>query len=88
MISKIVKLFRQIEVILVKYYLGIDLGTTNLKIVIIDETGCYIDSVGLGYQILSPHPGWAEQNPILWWEKTVEAINKLLKKNTHKWKRY
>ena len=65
-----------------KYYLGIDLGTTNLKIVIIDETGCYIDSVVLGYQILSPHPGWAEQNPILWWEKTVEAINKLLKK-TH-----
>ncbi len=63
-----------------KYFLGIDLGTTNIKVGIIDQNGFYIDSEEDGYPIITPYPGWAEQDPLLWWGKTVNVINKLLQK--------
>ncbi len=63
-----------------KYFLGIDLGTTNIKAGIIDEYGEYMDSEGESYTILSPHPGWAEQDPLIWWKKTITVVNKIIKK--------
>jgi xylulokinase len=54
--------------------LGIDLGTSSVKAVVIDENA---DVIGLGqheYPIQSPQSGWAEQNPQIWWEAVVIAV--------------
>ncbi len=63
-----------------EYFLGVDLGTTNIKATIIDIEGKYVGSSKEGYPIISPHPGWAEQDPILWWRKTIEVVNKAIYK--------
>ncbi len=64
-----------------EYFLGIDLGTTNIKAGITDDKGRYIDSAEREYPILSPYPGWAEQNPTTWREKSIDVINEVLDKN-------
>lgn len=58
-------------------FLGIDLGTSSLKVVVVDETGRVVSKSSEGYSIYSPHPGWAEQNPEEWWTATVRAVNKV-----------
>ncbi len=62
------------------YFLGIDLGTTNIKATLIDIEGKYLGSSEEGYPIISLHPGWAEQDPLLWWKKTIEVVNKVITK--------
>lgn len=58
--------------------LGIDLGTSAIKVAIIDESGAIIaqaQSPESGeIAINSPHIGWAEQSPELWWQHTQSAI--------------
>ena len=59
--------------------IGIDLGTTGVKVVLIDAaTGHVQDSATVGYPLSHPHPGWAEQNPAQWWQATVSAIRQCL----------
>lgn len=56
------------------FYLGIDLGTTGVKAVLVAEDG-KIASVGYArYPIYTPYPGYAEQNPDDWWKSVCEAI--------------
>jgi xylulokinase len=61
--------------------LGIDIGTSSIKVAVIDAaTQKCISSAKypedeLG--IISPHPGWAEQSPDMWWEHVQLAILKL-----------
>jgi xylulokinase len=61
--------------------LGIDIGTSSIKISVIDSsTQKSIASVShpeKEMKIISPQPGWAEQSPETWWYNTVEAIQKL-----------
>ena len=49
-------------------YLGIDVGTTGLKVALIEESGKILASEYTEYPILSPQPGYAEQDPELWWQ--------------------
>jgi len=58
-------------------FLGIDLGTSSVKVVVVDEIGRVVSKSSEGYRIYSPHPGWAEQNPEEWWTATVRAVNKV-----------
>ncbi len=51
-----------------KYYVGIDVGTTNAKCVIINDLMEVISTKSCEYSFDSPHPGWAEQDPDMWWE--------------------
>ncbi len=60
------------------YFLGIDLGTSSIKAILVDETGRTVSKLSEGYSIYSPYPGWAEQNPGEWWKATVKAISKIL----------
>ena len=53
--------------------MGIDAGTSGVKALILDETG---NIVGSGYHecdVITPHPGWAEQNSELWWQACCAA---------------
>ena len=48
-------------------YLGIDLGTSEVKALVIDENYEVIASHSAPLSIQRPHPHWSEQSPELWW---------------------
>ncbi len=58
--------------------LGIDLGTSGVKILAIDEKGHPLASASESYPLIQPKAGWSEQNPEDWWAGTVNAIRKIL----------
>ena len=62
-------------------YLGIDLGTSSVKVIVVDEKGTIIDSASSKYPISYPKPLWSEQNPEDWWEGTKDAIKRIIEKN-------
>jgi xylulokinase len=60
------------------YVLGIDLGTSSLKAVLLGADGDVAASATRGYQIQSPQPGWAEQDAAHWWAACCEAVRAVL----------
>ena len=60
------------------YLMGIDVGTTGSKTLLISESGDVIASAMVEYPMYTPHPLWAEQDPADWWRATVESIQKVL----------
>jgi xylulokinase len=61
------------------YLLGIDVGTTGAKALLIDAAGRVVASATKEYPLHTPRPGWAEQDPADWWRGTVDAIRDVLK---------
>ena len=61
-----------------KKFIGIDLGTSSVKILLVDETGAILKSVTKDYPLAFPHPGWSEQEPADWWEACCTGIRELL----------
>ncbi len=59
------------------YYIGIDLGTSAVKLLMMDEKGHIAKIVNKEYPIEFPHPGWSQQNPEDWYEKSVEGLKEL-----------
>lgn len=60
------------------YYIGIDLGTSSIKLLLMDETGQIWHTVTKEYPLLFPQPGWSEQEPAHWWQAVREGIPALL----------
>ena len=60
------------------YYIGADLGTSALKMLLADDNGNIIKSVTESYDVIYPHDGWSEQNPEDWWIAFCEGIKKLI----------
>jgi xylulokinase len=58
------------------FILGIDLGTSSVKALLVSEGGEIVASSSQGYPTYSPHPTWAEQDPEEWWESTIRAVRK------------
>ena len=58
-------------------YLGIDLGTSGLRALLVDQDGTPIGSTERHYQVQNPHPGWSEQNPLDWVEALEGAVAEL-----------
>lgn len=58
-------------------YIGVDLGTSAVKLLLMDEKGKIRKIVSKEYPLYFPHPGWSEQNPEDWFLKTVEGIKEL-----------
>ncbi len=54
--------------------LGIDLGTGSIKALIVDRTGRVLGRGDAEYPLDHPRPGWAEQEPELWWRGVVAAV--------------
>jgi xylulokinase len=61
-------------------FLGIDLGTTGLKVALLTEAGRLAGSEYCAYPILSPQPGYAEQDPTAWWAGFVTSCQNLKSK--------
>ena len=60
------------------YYLGIDTSTTATKALLIDGSGKVVGLSSAEYPYDTPRPLWSEQNPSLWWEGVINAIQKVL----------
>ena len=56
------------------YLLGIDIGTSGTKTVLFNERGETVASATFEYPMAQPQIGWAEQEPIDWWNATVAGI--------------
>src|SRR5439155_16514669 len=53
---------------------GLDVGTTGVKALAVSEQGEVLARVEKEYQLSSPQPGWAEQDPGDWWRATESAL--------------
>ena len=60
------------------FFIGVDLGTSACKLLLVDETGKIHRTVSKEYPLFFPHPGWSEQNPQDWWKACLEGIPELL----------
>jgi xylulokinase len=61
--------------------LGIDIGTSGTRAVLLDSTGRVVSSATIEHApISSPHPGWAEQHPHDWWSAACRAIPECLRR--------
>ena len=56
---------------------GIDVGTSAVKGLAIDEHGSVLARAKASYPLSTPRPGWAEQDPELWWEATSSVLAEL-----------
>ncbi len=63
-------------------YLGIDVGTTSIKGLVVDENGRLLDTYSWPLKMDIPKPGWAEQDPNLWWEGVLEILRNVSLKHT------
>lgn len=61
--------------------LGIDLGTSSLKALLMSADGAVICEVFHLYPVNAPHPGWAESNPQDWWNAVAIAVRKAVQSN-------
>lgn len=59
-------------------YIGVDLGTSAVKLLLMDEQGSIRNMVTRAYPLEFPHPGWSQQNPADWREAVLEGIPALL----------
>lgn len=59
-------------------YIGIDLGTSSVKLLLMDEDGKVKNTVSREYPLYFPHPGWSEQEPEDWYQETMSGLKELL----------
>lgn len=61
-----------------EYYIGIDLGTSSVKLLLVDNEGKIHSTVTKEYPVIYPRSGWSEQNAEDWWNAISEGIPELL----------
>lgn len=61
-----------------RYAIGVDLGTSGVKVLLASEDGNICADATANYSPDLPHNGWSEQDPEVWWSATVDAIAKLI----------
>ncbi len=59
------------------YFIGIDLGTSAVKLLLMDEKGQILKISSREYPLSFPHPGWSEQKPEDWMEAVVSGVQEL-----------
>lgn len=59
------------------YYIGVDLGTSAVKLLLMRENGEICNIVSREYPLSFPKPGWSEQNPNDWWQAVTTGIREL-----------
>ena len=58
-------------------FLGLDLGTSEVKVLLLDEAGAVLATAGAPLELQHPRPLWSEQNPADWWSATERAVARL-----------
>ena len=61
-----------------KYYIGIDLGTSACKFLLMDEAGAIVNVVSKEYPLEFPQPGWSQQRPEDWRKAMMEGVPELI----------
>ena len=60
-------------------YIGVDLGTSAAKLLLVDQEGRVVNEVTKEYPLSFPRPGWSEQEPAHWRQAVLTGIPELLK---------
>lgn len=60
------------------YDIGIDLGTSAVKLLLLSDSGKVVKTVSREYPLEFPQPGWSQQNPEDWWNAILDGIPELL----------
>lgn len=60
-----------------QYFIGADLGTSALKLLLVDNLGGIVKTVSREYPVYYPSPGWSEQNPDDWWQAFLSGVKEL-----------
>ncbi|MGF1706821.1 xylulokinase [Enterovibrio baiacu] len=68
-------------------YLGIDIGTSAVKVLLVNIDGDALDSQSVSYGTDSPQALWNEQNPSVWWQSTLNCFEALRERNQSHWQR-
>jgi xylulokinase len=58
--------------------MGIDIGTQSSRVALLDLKGHIVASSGVLQDMQTPRPGWAEQDPQIWWDNTVNNTRRVL----------
>jgi xylulokinase len=58
-------------------FVGLDVGTTAVKALAVDESGEVVRRAVVEYPLHTPHPGWSEQDPEDWWRAASRALDEL-----------
>ncbi|MBO7352747.1 MAG: xylulokinase [Lachnospiraceae bacterium] len=58
-------------------YIGVDLGTSAVKLLLMEGSGKIVKIASREYPLYFPHPGWSEQKPEDWWSNVLEGIKEL-----------
>ena len=61
-----------------KYYIGADLGTSSLKLLLVNDKGEIVNSVTEEYPLYFPEPAWSEQEPSDWINAFIKGVGRLL----------
>jgi xylulokinase len=56
-------------------YLGIDIGTSSVKVVALDDRDVVVEQASAPLTVSRPYDGWSEQNPADWWRATQDAVS-------------
>lgn len=65
-------------------FIGVDLGTSAVKLLLMDENGKIKKTVSREYPLYFPHPGWSEQKPEDWYIQSMDGLKELLKDEKRK----
>jgi len=57
--------------------MGVDIGTQSVRVSLLDLDGRIVASSSTAQEMITPKPGWCEQDPDIWWANTVENIHKV-----------
>ena len=58
-------------------FIGIDIGTTSVKSVLVDGAGDLVGSASAALAVSRPYPGWSEQDPNAWWDAVATTMDQL-----------
>lgn len=64
-----------------RYVLGIDVGTSGTKTILVDGDRRVVASKTIEYPMETPQPGWTQQDPALWWDAAVKTIRIVLERS-------
>ncbi len=64
---------------MMKYVLGVDLGTSAVKVLLVNQQGDVVQETSKSYPLIQEKSGYSEQNPEEWVEKTTEALAEIVR---------
>lgn len=69
-----------------EYTLGIDIGTTSVKVIMISSEGRIIDETSVPHDLISKHLNWAEEDADIWWDNVVTALKRIKERHSQEMK--